>query len=241
MDDEPREHLVASDDLVARRILRVVEPEERAGREEQGEKRQRSPARVYILQGLLNCRRCGKPLHCQAGGGNARRHVCWTRLQRTGGCDQPSVKADVLEAELYAQMTRIKLPQSWQEEVIGYMLDEEGLEVIMAQRPLLQEHFDHICGLYQREEITRQLYLKEWQAFERGLAALSLDKRTDLNLGQARMLLSDFTTLWTQLSELERKEITQVLLRTTEVENQQIIDWQWYEPFADLFTPDPLR
>ena len=35
-------------------------------------------------------------MHSQAGGGQARRHVCWTRTQRTGGCDQPSVKAKVL-------------------------------------------------------------------------------------------------------------------------------------------------
>ncbi len=123
---------------------RALQIRDLKGKAPQGQGGIRRQTRVYVLQGLLDCYRCGVPMHCQAGGSNVRRHVCWTRIQRKDGCDQISVKADLLEAELADQMARLKLPEVWQEEIIGYLLDEEGLAVILTQRQVLQQHFDYI-------------------------------------------------------------------------------------------------
>ncbi len=70
--------------------------EGRAGNAEKGKDKARSASRVYILKGLLDCQRCGRPMHSQAGGGNTRRHLCSTRIQQKDACDQISVKAEVL-------------------------------------------------------------------------------------------------------------------------------------------------
>ena len=59
--------------------------------------------------GRLDCATCGAPLHAQGGSDNERRHVCSTRLGRSGACAQRSVKADILEAELTAQMNCLRL------------------------------------------------------------------------------------------------------------------------------------
>lgn len=201
----------------------------------QGQGRVRRPARVYLLQGLLDCSRCGAPMHSQSGSGNARRHSCWSRVRGTGSCTQPSVKADVLEGELFTQLDQLRLPAVWQEEIIGYVLEDEGLEVILAQRKLLQEHFDIIQALYRKQEISRQIYRAEWLAYERGMAALSLDRRADVDLDWARRLLADFPTLWSLLTDLERKEMVRALLDVAVVEEQHVVEWRWYGPFADLF------
>lgn len=200
----------------------------------QGEGQLRQQSRVYLLSGLLDCHRCGAPLHSQAGGVNqVRRHLCWTRTQRSGSCDQPSVKADVLEAALLKQLSRLTLPPEWQEEVLGYLLNEAGLGLILARRRALQEHFEAIREKYEREELTRQIYRREWLAYEAGMAALSLDTRLDL--AAARHLLADFPQLWERLTAIEQKQIVQALLHKAIVDDQQVIEWRWYTPFKSLF------
>jgi hypothetical protein len=198
-----------------------------------GKSAPRSAARVYVLGGLLDCARCGAPLNSQAGGGNTRRHVCSTRLQRKGACDQPSVKADALEAELAAQVAGMRLPAGWQEAVVGYLLAEGGLAALAAQRQALQEHFDFIKGLYDKGEVGRQVYLAERRAYERGLAALALDERAGVDL--ARALLADFGTLWSGLTPLEQRGIARSLLQAARVDSQHIVAWKWYPLFELLF------
>ncbi|RME41830.1 MAG: hypothetical protein D6796_15325 [Caldilineae bacterium] len=203
---------------------------------EQGKSAPRRAARVYLLAGLLDCARCGAPMHSQAGGGNARRHVCSTRLQRKGLCDQPSVKADRLERELDAQMARLRLPPDWQEAVIAYLLDEGGLEALRARRRQIEDHFEHIRALYNAEQIGRQTYLAELRLYERQLAALSLDGQTTINLARARALLADFGALWKRLTPREQQGIARTLLRAATVEAGHILRWSWYSAFAPLQT-----
>lgn len=200
----------------------------------QGGGKIRRPARVYLLQGLLDCHRCGAPMHCQAGSKNNRRHHCRTHLQRTGGCDQPSVMADRLEADLINQLAQVKLPVSWQEEIIGYLIDEEGLAMILAQRQALKEHIEMIRDMHHQKQISRQVYLQEWQEFERSMARLSLEKSTTIDLNDARLLLADFPLLWSKLTALEQKHVTQIFLNRATVEDGRIIAWDWNTPFADL-------
>lgn len=97
------------------------------GKAPQGTQAERQAAHVYVLQGLTECARCGAPLHCQMGGGRTPRLVCSTRLQRAGVCDQCSVKSALIEAELAGQVAQLRLPEDWQERVLAYLLDEEGL------------------------------------------------------------------------------------------------------------------
>ncbi len=91
--------------------------------------------------------------------------------------------------------------------------------------------------MYQQQEITRQVYRQEWLAYERGMATLSLEQRTDIDLNRARALLADFGSLWLQLTTLEQKEIAQSLLDVGIIENQRIIEWRWYASFTSLFEP----
>ena len=201
-----------------------------------GKDKPRSASRVYILSGLLDCRRCGMPMNGQSGGGNTRRHVCSTRLQRKEGCDQVSVKADILEAALTAQMAQIHLPEEWREAVIGYLLDDEGLENIQAQRKALQAHFDEIKYLSGQGEITRKAYLRELRYYHRQMKNLSLDDdQSDLDFNRARSLLADFSSLWRLTTPLEKKMLAQTLLNKCDYDNQRIVAWHWYPPFQQLF------
>lgn len=195
----------------------------------------RRAARVYILQGLLDCGCCGASMHSQAGGANARRHVCSTRLQRQEICDQSSIKAELLEAELAAQIAQIHLPADWQEAIIGYVLDRNGLGAIAAQRQALQAHFAGVKEAYEQGQLGRQIYLQERRAFERELAALSLEHQTDIDLDQARSLLGDFGRLWSLLKPLDQKDLARTLLQVATVEAGQITEWRWYPAFAGLF------
>jgi DNA invertase Pin-like site-specific DNA recombinase len=201
----------------------------------QGTRNRRRPSRTYILQGLAECARCGAPLHCQMGGNRTPRMLCSTRIQRHDVCDQRSVKSALLEAELTEQVARLTLPADWQEDVIGYLLDEEGLAGLLFRRRALDEHFRQVKFLYEQEEISRQQYRREWQAYHHESWALDLAQRTDLDLSLAWDLLSDMSRLWALLTPLEQKELAQSLLRVAIVDEQRVISWHWYRPFAPLF------
>lgn len=204
------------------------------GRAPQG-KQQRRPSHIYVMQGLVDCARCGAPMHSQMGGGNTPRLLCSTRIQREGVCDQRSVKSALLEAELAREVARIQLPDAWQEDITGYLLDEEGLSGLLARRRTLDDHFERIKFLYETEEISRQHYRRELQAYQHESRALDPAARTDLDLDLARELLGDPARLWQLLTPLEQKGIAQSLLRVALLDNQTIIDWKCYRPFAPLF------
>jgi DNA invertase Pin-like site-specific DNA recombinase len=204
------------------------------GRAPQG-KRVRRASHVYVLQGVVECALCGGEMHCQMGSGQTPRLLCSTRIQREGVCDQRSVKSVLLEAELTREVARINLPDDWQEDVIGYLLDEEGLSGLLARRRALDDHFEQIKFLYETEEISRQYYRREWQAYQHESRALDPAGRTDLDLELARKLLGDPARLWSQLTPLERKGLTQAILRVALLDNQTIIEWNWYRPFTTVF------
>lgn len=88
---------------------------------------------------------------------------------------------------------------------------------------------------YEQEEISRQQYRREWQAYQHENRALDLTRRTDLDLALARQLLGDMDRLWRQLVPLEQKSLAQALLRVAMIDNQHVVAWHWYRPFAPLF------
>jgi hypothetical protein len=145
--------------------------------------------------------------------------------------------ADSLEAELTARMGRLRLSAEQSEAVIGYLLAAGGLAAILAQREALQAHFTGIRARYERGELGREIYLRERRNYERGLAALALDERSDVNLAQARTLLADFEALWGLLTPLERKQIATVLLRVATVDTSHIVAWHWYPGCEAMFNP----
>ncbi len=223
--------------LAVRELKRTVpQGQGRTNPEQSGKSAPRRAARVYVLQGLLDCARCGAPMHCQAGGGNTRRHNCSTRIQRRGVCNQPSTKADNLEAALATKIERLTLPQAWKEAVVGYVVADNGLEAIVAQRQACQQHFDLVQAQYESGQLGRQVYLKERRAYERAMSSLVLEAQTDIPLSQIRSLLADFGQLWPRLRPLEQKELARVLLRNAVYDAGHVTEWHWEAPFQALFS-----
>ncbi len=195
----------------------------------------RNASRTYILQGLLDCARCGKHMHGQPGGKNVRRHVCSTRLQRKGVCNQPSVRADIMEAEFFAQMMTASLPEQWFPAIIAYLVDTGGLESLAAQRSELRRHFSDVEFLWETDEISKKAFNKERRLFERQMAVISLKKHAKFNLDHACALLTNFPALWQRMTLEEQKGIADALLKTGVYDAGHVIEWQWYRVFKDLF------
>jgi len=205
------------------------------GKMPRGTRGGRNPAHIYVLQGLPQCARCGAPMHAQMGGGRTPRFLCSTRIQHTGACDQKSVKSALIEADLATELTHFTLPEDWQEDIIAYLLDEEGLSGLLARRQALEEHFQHVRFLYEAEQISRQQYRREWQAYQRQSRDLDPARRTDLDHDQARDLLADVDRLWARLAPLDQKGLAQSFLREIVIDNQRVLEWKWYQDFHPLF------
>ena len=153
---------------------------------------------------------------------------------RHGVCDQPSVKAEILEQQFATVVQQLRLPIEWQEATLGYLLAEDGLAAIMSQRRALRDHLDQVQLAYDRGMLGRQMYLKERRTVERSLTNLNLEANSNLDVQLARKYLTDWSCLWSSLTPLEQRGIARSMLRDAIVENQQIITFCWESPFTPL-------
>ena len=195
---------------------------------------QRGGSRVYLLSGLLDCARCGAPMHAQAGGRNgARRYACSTRIQ-TKECDQTSVLARVLEGQIEERLLSFQFPPDWVERLFSFVLDEGGREVLDRQHEVIEENFSIVKEQYERDEIGRKAYQRAWREYQRRLRELDPGASEEIDRDAIRALLSDFRGLWASCTPLEKRGLLQTMLKHAEMDNQRIVAVEWYPPFDRL-------
>lgn len=170
--------------------------------------RRRAPGNTrhqYLLRGLLRCGVCGLAYHgwtsVQPRYGEWSYYLCWARDARPenahrGKCTSPRVRADWLEADVWAALVRrLEHPEEAVEELRAELQrDREDLAELAGERARLQElragkasEVQEILTWYRQGRIDRDAADQQLEQIQRETAALDAQLRAMAERQRAAM------------------------------------------------------
>ena len=194
----------------------------------------------YPLSGIGICGADGAPLlGLRASSGRARYMRCST-AQRLGkhACEQRMVRADVLEAQLGAYVSGMRLPP----EYLGAVVEELRRR---QQQPTsdpdegarIERQLDRWRRLFVMEEIDEARYRRETGDLRRRQGEVEPPRET-LDVEKAVLLLRDAGALWTEGARSEQRDFTQEVFERIVVTGSQLSAITPKAAYAPLFAID---
>jgi site-specific DNA recombinase len=184
---------------------------------------------AFVLSGIGRHASCGSPIWGHTKAKHLRRYRCSDK-DRGGSCVTPSVLADDLEDSFSNIITKIHLPDHWQDEIRELTMLEpmtdEATERKRLEQKLARTRRALVDDLIDYEEGKRII-----RATERELSMLSAPKVYEA-AGEA---LTDLPALWPHLTILERRNVAQSMLEAVYVEGTQVLRLSPKPLFVPLF------
>lgn len=201
-----------------------------------------TPARTYPLSRLVFCAHARSPMRgISTGGGRFRYYsdkLCRQRLPKDQW-HQPNVRADWLEGQVQALVTRMRLPPEWRERVLTYLVYDEGVAEMEYEKFLIRERLRRARELYDEGDYTREQFERVRAACRRDLAALT---PTNTPAGQEAMtLLDNLPLLWEALTDEEKNTLYRLILNGVYVRGKAIEEIEPRPPFRALLKEAAAR
>ncbi|MCD6553439.1 MAG: recombinase family protein [Anaerolineae bacterium] len=181
------------------------------------------PNRIYLLSGILRCAKCKRKMRAQAGNGT-RYYQDTTRLQRTGHCDQPMVRADEIEEKVAQILMRLQVPADWQEKALTYIRSPQEVEHLKEEEGRVKEQLARLRRLFVEGDINYDEYQQEKQRLHRLLADLRGNDYSAII--KAAEELERFEELWRTLPMLDKKRLLQAHLTAVLIQGETIVALQ---------------
>lgn len=206
----------------------------------------RHSERVYVFAGITYCAHCGGRLRAQRWGGNVRSlrksyrctavdrgHVC--------GARRKTIPEEPLTEQLDALMTRLTLPWDVKRRAEAMIRAQDygrkvraELERVRAQLRRMRTNFER--GLYDQDE-------SEFYRAAEALKARIQQMETDLGssehgeMEEAIRLLDDFSAMWRNADERERRAICATLFDRiiVNLDTRLVARWEPKNRFAAIF------
>jgi site-specific DNA recombinase len=201
-----------------------------------------APARAYPLSGVVFCADAGSPMRGISTSGGTYRYyadkLCRQRLPKDQW-RQPNVKADWLEEQAEALVTRIDLPPEWRERVLTYLVYEDGTAEMEQAKFLVRKRLGRARELYEEGDYTREQYERVRAACQRDLATLA---PASTPAGQeATAILDDLPALWEVLSDEEKNGLYRTLLSGVYVRGKALDRIEPRRPFREVLVDAAVR
>lgn len=195
-----------------------------------GEKRRAST--IYLLSQRGRCARCGGPFrwHNTSSG---RYGFCVNSRGPSPTCDQRTVRADRVEAELAGCLTRLTLPVEWQQKVLG-QLEPEGEEKLDRRLRAADAEWEQAQTAYKQGRLDWGEYLEAERHHRRVVAQIRARQALSVLVSHARELLADFGSLWQQASPSDRRGLVELIVESVTFDNGAIAEIRYYAPFDRL-------
>ncbi|MBC7249308.1 MAG: recombinase family protein [Anaerolineae bacterium] len=178
------------------------------------------PNRLYLLSGILRCARCKRKMRAQAGNGT-RYYQDTTRLQRTGHCDQPMVRADVIEEKVARILMSLQVPADWSEQALAYIRSPQEVEHLKEEEERVKGQLARLRQLFVVGDIGYDEYQREKQFLHHRLADLRGNDYSAII--QAAEQLARFEELWRTLPMLDKKRLLQAHLTAVLIQGETIV------------------
>jgi site-specific DNA recombinase len=185
--------------------------------------------RVYPLSGLAICGGCGKPMHAASNRDGYRYYRCPSRIQQTDACDQPTVRAELLEEQVADRFRQMVLPPDWRTRLNQALLCEGDKG---AARRAAQESLTRVRELYLEGDLDRAEYERQRTIYRERLADL-----TDVSFASIMatgFLVQHFSEIWDGPDDLNKKRLLQALLAAVTVRGDAPVGWRPNSAFYPL-------
>lgn len=162
---------------------------------------------LFPLSGLVYCQHCKRPMRAQSGH-KIRYYQDKTRIQHSGSCDQPMVKAEEVEEQVVRYLTSFHLPSNWRDEVLARAFSAEEMEAREQSRREIESRLARIADLYLEGDLDRDRYEQEKRICYDQLADLHPNGYSAIM--KAGETLERFETLWSTGTALEKRNCCDV-------------------------------
>jgi hypothetical protein len=195
------------------------------------------PSARYLLRGLARCERCqGKMQGTAVGRRLEPRYLCAGR-RASQGCDQPLIRAEVVEAQLVEFVADFKPEPALQEEILHRLAGTATSETTatIRRRAALEERLRRLRDLYELGDLDRRDYLTRREAIQNELAELAPQPLPDL--AEAKQWLDDFSIFWHQEEQdLEAKrQLLQLVFERIWLDQGRVVAVRPKPAFAPFF------
>ena len=199
----------------------------RHGRNEQGE------PQIYPLSGLLRCMDCQRRMWGFSANGGIRYYRDSTRAEHRCACEQPTLRAEDIEAQVVELLQSVCLPDDWQDRLVEILHPVEDRAHVREQERHWQDRLARATELYLAGDIERTQYLEEKWAAQTALTSLHpVPKDAIITAGSS---LQAFSRLWSEAhSYLDRNRLLRVLVTAAFVKGRSLVALQTTESLFPL-------
>lgn len=118
--------------------------------------------RVYLLSGLLICDSCGRTMRAMTCGGR-RYYRDLTRIDHTGVCDQPTLKAEEIEEQVIQLLRQFRLTPDWQVQLPAWFLTAEQYTELTTKKAEMEARWERARELYLEGVLTKvEFQTEQW-------------------------------------------------------------------------------
>lgn len=194
----------------------------------------------YPLSGVAVCGFDTVPLlGLKAGSGGRRYMRCSTAArQGKGACEQPMVSAELLEAQIAAYVSGMKLPASYLGAVVAELRQcRQGPVIDQGEADRLHKELERWQRLFVLGEVDEKQYRKESSRIRRRLGELERPQEV-LDVERALQYLRDVGALWAGSGRAEQRAFVKDVLARVIVKGPQVTAIVPKALYAPLFALD---
>jgi site-specific DNA recombinase len=196
-------------------------------------RRGNSRPNIYPLSGLLICDSCGRTMRASRSG-RRRYYRDTTRIEHSGHCDQPTLKAKDIEQQVLDLVCSLKLPPDWENLVRSKMLSPKQQTEIASREHELEERWARVTELYLEGLLSREQFQEE--RWKRQTDRADLHPREITAIINAGKVLEDLPKQLSQTMDwVEKNELLRLALVGVRIKGLLLTAVHLGLPFYTLF------
>jgi len=195
-------------------------------------RRGNSQPNIYPLSGLLICDTCGKRM--RAVSSKRRRYYRdVTRIEHSGVCDQPTLRAEQIEEQVVSFLSSLRLPSDWRNRIVNEMIPPEEQAALEERERKIQTRLERASELYLEGVISRERFLEEKWQYQVSMANLRPAEMSAII--EAGEILENFEHRWEKaVTPLEKNGLLRLALAGVRIKGHTLTAVQPTLPFYPL-------
>ena len=190
------------------------------------------PLAAHPLSGILVCDRCGKPLRATTTGQGYRYYRDATRIEKTGQCPQPNLRAEEIEAQVVAYLRDCahSLPTDWRKQMAAHWNEAhpQAAEQAQAAKAKLERATElYLEGLIEKQQVEDQQLTYQ-------LARAHLRPSEFDDIIAVGKLLERFDDRWSDATLPKRNGLLRLTLETAHIRDKSLVALQPKVAFLTL-------